>query len=64
MPFNKYRAVGIMASVRAERPGIRIFAVARGFFSSPNRPDQLRVPLSLLFDEYRDPFPGGEVAGA
>ena len=31
MSFNKYRAVGVAASVRAERPGIRTFAMASEF---------------------------------
>jgi hypothetical protein len=31
LSFDKYRAVGIVASVRAERNGIRIFAVAKDF---------------------------------
>ena len=47
--MSRGSSVGIVTRLRAGRSGVRIPVGARLFFSSPERPDLLWGPSSLLF---------------
>jgi hypothetical protein len=55
-------SVGIATGYGLDDPG-SILGSAR-FFSSPQRPDRLWDPPSLISNGYRDSFPGDKAAKA
>jgi hypothetical protein len=52
-----YDAVDTSTRLRTGHTGVRLPNGTRYFFPSPERPERIRSPPSLLLDGYRDTFP-------